>query len=127
MRRAEKAGREAASAWIAASRHTTRDQIEREIDRGSWSSAGECHEWFDRLIGARNLSGRAYQSALEAYDRGYRARLAEALSDLEKPICPSCDRSTSHLIRMVGRTVCPECSGFLITTLKTRDLEGDED
>lgn len=83
MRRAEKAGRESAErelkSWEGSA--YTSQRIRGALDISSparvmWEVDSEA---FKREIGALNVSGRAWLAALEAYDRGYRARLTEAL------------------------------------------------
>jgi hypothetical protein len=88
MRRAEKAGREDASKWIA-----QYDLFGMSAENALKKVDSPPHAWlfarFNRRealaehIGARQLTGRAWTAALEAYDRGYRARLQEEIKALE--------------------------------------------
>ena len=115
MRRAEKAGRESADRelkrWAGSEYMRQRIAYALEIPEPSLlmrEAVGR--EPFAREIGAHQLSGRAYQSALEAYDRGYRARLAEALADLENPTCAEC-RVPNHDSCPLTSVNCP-CCGY---------------
>ncbi len=89
MRRAEKAGQESADRelkrWAESKYLPQRVAYALEIPQPSLlmrEAVGR--EAFAREIGAHQLTGRAYQSALDAYDKGYRDRLKEALDSLAK-------------------------------------------
>jgi hypothetical protein len=110
MRRAEKAGREAATeaAKVEVERVTSVQRLIHGHTEGAKERAihdlkvfarrlddGSCDLPSDDLIntlpiaeakaylGAHNTTGRAWKAALEAYDRGFKARLAEEIKALE--------------------------------------------
>ncbi len=89
MRRAEKAGREDASTWVAVTPGAEEVRSELLTAAEGFSPArfrigidGRSH--FERRIGAHQLIGRSFQAACEAYDKGYRERLKEALAEVSK-------------------------------------------
>lgn len=88
MRRAERAGRERAGAFL-----TRYGQLSSPFGPHAFATrinlnlaqVPEPHKVYNPTkedLGAHQLSGRALKAALEAYDRGYRARLEEALVSL---------------------------------------------
>jgi hypothetical protein len=80
MRRAELAGRERAESLLRGMQafygSTPAERIKVAL---ADEKPHEVYSVTPGEIGAHQLTGRAYTAALEAYDRGYRARLTEAL------------------------------------------------
>jgi hypothetical protein len=81
VRRAELAGREDAEKWINGPTfgHRIAPGLRTLPEFKPHTLFATSAQEFHLHIGAHQLSGRALQAAYDAYDRGYRARVKEAL------------------------------------------------